>query len=126
MKVRQLRKTIQEDLKIKDKVTMKIYVNGDEITDDKLTVEEAQLFTEGALIEVMVTQKVTIEVQGKGKGYQQEVFVQPTDQIDILKSKVHFFKTFLQRKHVLVDKKDDSHIDDFTKTFKDYNIKDGS
>lgn len=126
MKVRQLRKTIQDDLKIKDKVTIKIYVNGDEITDDKLTVEEAQLFTEGALIEVMVTQKVTIEVQGKGKGYQQEVFVQPTDQIDILKSKVHFFKTFLQRKHVLVDKKDDSHIDDFTKTFKDYNIKDGS
>lgn len=60
---------------------------------------------------------MSIEVQGKGKGYQQDVYVQTTDPIDVLKNKVHFFKTFLQRKHVLVDKTTDTLIDDFSKTF---------
>jgi len=126
MRVKQLRKVVQEDLGIKDKVTVKLFVDGDEVLDDKLTVEEAQLLAEGAQVDVMVTQKVSIEVQGKGKGYQQEVFVQPSDQVEVLKAKVHFFKTFLQRKHVLIDKKDDKVIDDFSKTFKDYDIKDGA
>jgi hypothetical protein len=43
MKIKQLRKVIQDDLGIKDKVTIKIYLNGDEVTDDKLSIEEAQL-----------------------------------------------------------------------------------
>lgn len=48
---------------------MKLYLNGEEITDDKLCVEDALLLTDNARIEVEVTQKVQIEVQGKGKGY---------------------------------------------------------
>ena len=50
-------------------------MNGEEITDEKLNVEDANLLVEGNLLEVAVTQKVSIEVQGKGKGYQQDVFV---------------------------------------------------
>jgi len=33
------------------------------------------MLEEGAQVDVMVTQKISIEVQGKGKGYQCEVFV---------------------------------------------------
>ena len=69
---------------------------------------------------------MSIEVQGKGKGYQQEVFVKPTDPIEVLKSKVHFFKLFLQRKQVVVEKTTDALIDDFSKTFRDYGLKDGT
>ena len=47
-RVKQLRKTIQDDLGIKDKVNIKIYLNGEEVTDDKLTVEDAKLLEEGA------------------------------------------------------------------------------
>ena len=69
---------------------------------------------------------MSIEVQGKGKGYQQDVFVQPTDPIDVLKNKVHFFKLFLQRKHIVVDKATEGLIDDYNKTFQDYSLKDGA
>lgn len=68
MRVRQLKKNIQDEQNIKDKVTLKLYLNGEEITDDKLSIEDANLL-QGGNIEVEITQKVSIEVQGKGKGY---------------------------------------------------------
>ncbi len=43
-------------------------MNGEEITDDKLSLEDANILA-GGKIEVEITQKVSIEVQGKGKGY---------------------------------------------------------
>lgn len=48
--------------------------------------------------------------------------MQPTDPLDILRQKVPFFKTFLQRKHVLVTRSSDSKdeevlISDFSKSF---------
>jgi hypothetical protein len=95
MRVKQLKKVIQDDIQIKDKVTMKIFANGEELTDEKLTLEEAKLLEPGVFVEVEATIKVRIEVLGKGKGYHSEVFVKPTDPIEILKQKVHFFKTFL-------------------------------
>lgn len=67
-----------------------------------MTLEDAMIIPEGApngAIQVEITQFVLIEVHGKGKDYTAKVEVQPTDQIDCLKQKVHFFKTFLQRKH---------------------------
>lgn len=48
---------------------MRLYLNGEEITDDKLSLEDALILADNALIEVEVTQRVQIEVQGKGKGY---------------------------------------------------------
>lgn len=62
LRLKQLRKIIQDDLGIKDKVTIKLFANGEELTDDKLTVEDANLLVEGVQVEVMVTQKITIEV----------------------------------------------------------------
>jgi hypothetical protein len=44
----------------------------------------------------------------------------------VLKFKVHFFKLFLQRKHVLVNKATEILISDFSKTFQDYDLKDGA
>jgi hypothetical protein len=126
LKIKQLRKVIQDDLGIVDKVSVKIFLNGEELTDDKLSVEESKILEEGASVDVMVTQKIAIEVYGKGKGYQCDVFVQPTEQIDVLKSKVHFFKTFIQRRHALYDKVSDKLLDDFSKTFKELDIKDGA
>ncbi|CDW77178.1 UNKNOWN [Stylonychia lemnae] len=126
LRLRQLKKNIQDELQIQDKVSLKLYLNGEEITDDKLSVEDANILVHGAQLEVEITQKISIEVQGKGKGYQQDVYVQPTDQIDVLRSKVHFFKLFLQRKHIVVEKKSERLIEDFNKTFFDYNLKDGA
>ena len=50
-------------------MTLKLYVNNEEVTDDKLSIEDANLLQENCQIEVEITQKVSIEVQGKGKGY---------------------------------------------------------
>lgn len=69
MRLKQLKKTIQDDLGIQDRVTIKLYLNGEEILDEKLTVEDANILQEGSTLEVEVTIKVIIEVLGKGKGY---------------------------------------------------------
>jgi hypothetical protein len=75
-------------------------------------------------IEVEILYKVNIEVQGKGKGYAMAVEVQPTDSLDILRSKVHFFKLFWQRKLQLVEKTDGGKVlKDLNQTFRDYGIK---
>lgn len=50
-------------------MTIKLYLNGEEILDEKLTVEDANILQEGSTLEVEVTIKVIIEVLGKGKGY---------------------------------------------------------
>jgi hypothetical protein len=42
-------------LGIQDKVSIKLYLNGEEIVDDKLTVEDANLLQEGSFLEVEVT-----------------------------------------------------------------------
>lgn len=75
MRLKQLKKQIQDDLGIQDKVNLKLYVNGEELIDEKLTVEDAKILDEGTVFEVEITIKVKIEVLGKGKGYQQEVYV---------------------------------------------------
>lgn len=47
LRLRQLKKNIQDDLGIQDKVTLKLYLNGEELNDDKLNVEDANLLVEG-------------------------------------------------------------------------------
>lgn len=67
--------------------------------------------------------KVNIEVQGKGKGYAITVEVQPSDALDILRSKVHFFKLFWQRKHQLVEKENGKVLKDLSQSFTHCGIK---
>jgi hypothetical protein len=107
-------------------VHIRIFLNGEELTDEKLTVEEARLLEAGASIVVEPNIKVHIEVLGKGKGYQSEVLVRPGDPVGVLKQKVHFLKTFLARKHVVADKADTLVIEDFTRSFNHYRLKDGA
>lgn len=91
-----------------------------------MTIEDAKILEEGSIFEIEITIKVKIEVLGKGKGYQQEVFVQPNEAVEVLKQRVHFLKLFLQRKHQLVVKDSERVIDDYTRSFKDYELKDGT
>ena len=51
------------------------------------------------------------------------VEVQPTDSLDILRSKVHFFKLFWQRKHQLIEKSSNKVLKDLNQTFRDCGIK---
>lgn len=63
--------------------------------------------------------KISVEVQGKGKGYSAVVEVQPHDPIEVLRSKIHFFKLFVQRRHQLADKESDKVFNDFSMTFRE-------
>lgn len=55
--------------------------------------------TEQKPLEVLIVLHLKIEVQGKGKGYAMSIDVEPKNHLDVLRSKVHFFKLFWQRKH---------------------------
>ena len=54
------------------------------------------------------------------------VEVSPNQSIDILRNKVHFFKTFAQRKYELIFKDSGKIIDDLHKGFREYGVKDGT
>lgn len=55
-----------------------------------------------------------------------KVEVAPNENVETLKVKVHFFKTFAQRKFELVNKESGKVIDDMRKPFKDCGIQDGT
>lgn len=98
-----------------------------ELADEKLTIEDSKILDEGhGHIQVEVLIKVNIEVFGKGKDYSTTVEVQPTSSVEVLKQKVGFLKLFIQRKHSLMIKQGEKLIDDFSKSFQDYDIKDGT
>ena len=65
-------------------------------------------------------------MQGKGKDYSATVEVQPSEPLEVLKRKVHFFKIFYQRKQQLVEKSTEKVIEDYGKSFSDYDLKDGA
>jgi hypothetical protein len=50
-----LKKNIQDELQIQDKVSLKLYLNGEEITDDLLSVEDANILQQGTTLEVEIT-----------------------------------------------------------------------
>ncbi len=104
-----------------------MYLNDVELADDKLTIDESSILEEGrGHVQVEVLIKVLVEVFGKGKDYSTTVEVQPTSTVEQLKQKVSFMKLFIQRKHSLLIKSSEKVIDDFQKTFQEYDIKDGT
>ncbi len=86
-------------------------------------IKELEITEQNPVI-VLVVLTVNIEVYGKGKGYAMSVEVEPTDTLDILRSKVHFFKLFWQRKHQLVQKSGGKVLEDLGQSFKDCGISD--
>jgi len=66
--------------------------------------------------------KIHIEVPGKGKGYVADVEVSPTEPLDVLRSRVSFFKIFLQRRFALFIKESNQMIDDYSMTFRDVGL----
>jgi hypothetical protein len=130
-RVKQLKKTIQDELGIQGKPVIKLFLIGSEsdLADDKLSLKDSGILDANGNgnIEVEVYIKISVEVQGKGKDYSATVEVQPSEEIDVLKSKIHFFKQFVnQRKLQLVEKATDKVISDYQKTFKDFELKDGA
>jgi len=67
--------------------------NGASLKDLPIWGEQAEKVT------CEVFQEVHIEVQGKGKDYEQSVCVKQNDSLDTLRQRVPFFKTFLQRRY---------------------------
>lgn len=104
---------------------LKIYVNDEEFTNDKGSLKDLKL-EEFNTIDVEVIFNIQIEVLGKGKQYADKVVVLPTEPLDVLRSRVSFFKVFLQRRHQVTDKTTGKILDDLSLTFSDYNLKDGS
>jgi hypothetical protein len=53
---------IQDELGIQDKVNLKIYMNGEELSDEKVAIKDSGIVENGGSIEVEVTIKISIEV----------------------------------------------------------------
>ena len=102
---------------IKDQVNLKLYFNGVELSEEKAQIKDCGIPEEGGSLEVEMTIRITVKVQGKGKDYSTLVDVRATDPVEILKQKVHFFKIFIQRKLQLIDLKTNKVIEDLSKTF---------
>jgi hypothetical protein len=101
------------------------------LTDEKLTIDDARILEESnGHLTVDITIRVSVEVFGKGKDYNQTVDVQPNEQMEVLKQKLSFIKIFIQRKHSLFIKptggQQERIIEDFTRTFREMDIKDGT
>lgn len=77
---------------------MKLYLNDVELADDKVSIKDSGILAAAEpapKLEVEIFIKVSIEVQGKGKDYSVTVEVQPSEEIEVLKTKVSFFKIFV-------------------------------
>ena len=125
-KVKQLKKIILGELGMEEIGDLKIYINDNEYDNEKGSVKDMDLEGANYTIDVEVVFKISIEVQGKGKQYSDTVCVQPHEKLEVLRSKVHFFKLFLQRRHQLVEKQSNRVFDDLSMTFRDAGLKDGS
>ena len=129
-KLRHLKQAIKDDLGIKDKVNIKLYLPiSDEkkkeeeqeeqkegevtpqqpliegsylvLVDDKLTIREAGILEQRDKLEVEVFIRVSIDVQGKGKDYSATIDVTPADVIlPTLQARLGFFKTFFYQRRM--------------------------
>ena len=69
LKIKQLKKIIHSELGIKEKINIRIFSNGQEVSDDNLSIKDSGILENGGNIEVDLTIKISVEVLGKGKGY---------------------------------------------------------
>lgn len=84
-----------------------VYINGEEVVDDKISMKDTPLFNqEGQFkgpdavhITCHIFISITVEVLGKGKDYTSYVSVRPQENLDSLRYKVPFFRTFIQRRY---------------------------
>jgi len=65
-----------------------------ELTNDMCSLESLGL-QNLSQIEVELYQSINISVPRKGKGYQVDIEVDPLSSMDTMRSKVHFFKQFV-------------------------------
>mmetsp|Transcript_16095 Transcript_16095/g.15493 ORF Transcript_16095/g.15493 Transcript_16095/m.15493 type:complete len:122 (+) Transcript_16095:1539-1904(+) len=77
-------------------------------------------------IEIEVIYRIAVEVYGKGKDYSGIFEFQPHDQLDLLRYKVPFFRTFANRGYDLIDKNGEKYLGNFKQTFKELDLKSGS
>jgi hypothetical protein len=77
-------------------------------------------------IDVEVIIKIGIEVQGKGKDYSRVFEFHPYDLVDLIRTRVPFYKTFVTRKYELVEKESQKPVNDFGKEFIEMGLKTGS
>lgn len=125
-KVKQLKKIILQELGMEETGDLRIYVNDAEFENEKAGLKDLQLDEANGSIDVEVIFKILIEVHGKGKQYSDTVIVTPNEPLDVLRSRVAFFKLFLQRRHQVVEKDTGKQLDNLALTFRDYNLKNGS
>jgi hypothetical protein len=69
---------------------------------------------------------MTVDVHGKGKDYAAAFDVSLEEPLEVLKDKVHFFKMFTQRRHILLDKLTEAPVADFSKSFRDLGYTEGA
>lgn len=94
MKVRDLKIAILKDLGCENKAKVRVYFKGDELQDEKPTMKQLSIDESNANFEIELYYTLKVEVYGKGKQYQAEADVLPSDYLETLRNKITFFKLF--------------------------------
>jgi hypothetical protein len=105
-------------------------VVGDELIGPMSTLSECGL-KNGGKVEVELVFGVSVVVDGRGGGYRQRVEVKPDEKLEVLRSKVNFFKLFMDRGYIVsLGTGEDAKILDAealqTLSFQDSGLKDSS
>jgi hypothetical protein len=94
LKIKVLKKLIEEELGLKGKPIIQIFFKGTELDDEKASIEQAGLLEAEASVDIEIRYKMTVDVHGKGKDYASFVEVRLEEPLEVIREKVHFFKMF--------------------------------
>lgn len=101
---------------------------GEELIGPMSTLSECGL-KNGGKVEVELLFGVSVVVAGRGGGYKQRVEVKPDEKLDVLRTRVNFFKLFSDRGYDVYLPEQDKILDAEalqTTTFQDSGLKDSS
>jgi len=89
-RVKQLKKQILEDLGLQEMCAIRLYHKNEMIVEDMETVRDLQI--EKVDVEVFIT--LEFSVAGKGSSYAIKIDVNPNETLEIIRTRVPFYKMF--------------------------------
>lgn len=95
-RLRALKDLLLEDMGLQNVCKIRVFdaQTGLQLTNDMCSLENLGLSNQSKL-DIQLFMSINISVPRKGKGYQLDIEVAPLECMDVLKSKVHFFRQFV-------------------------------
>jgi hypothetical protein len=122
--VKHLRKAILDEMGLGDMCAARVYVNGQHYPTENDLVKDIGFNS----VEIETYLKVHFAVAGKGSSYVTSIEVSPSETMDVIRTRVPFYKMFAQRRYTL-QLEGGEPIDECTLAgtfWRDSGIKDGS